>query len=505
MAGNSVGTAYLTLVPKLDSNMAELEDGLEDAGKKGGSKFAAGLKGIAKSAAIVAAGKAVFDTFKDAFSASAEYEQLAGGVEKIFEGMDTSAIMADAKGAWKNLNMSANEYMATINDVGASFAMTMGSEKGYNTAKQGLQAIADYASGTGKSVDVLSEKFTMITRATSSYQSIADQFSGLLPATADGFLNAAQEAGFLSEKYKKLTEVPIDEYQAAVSAMLEQGARDMNLLGNTSEETEHTISGSIAGMKAAWGNLLADLGNSRASVGEDFDAFVSIAGKAAQNILGNLGKTVATAGTLIATKLPEIISNITSYIVDNIPSLTRSAVMFFFSIAYAVGEALPTIIAALPQIIGGVIGELLSPSNISAIKGAGLSLIQGLAEGISNAVDWVIDAIRSLCSDALEAVRNFFGIHSPSRVMMEMGGYIGEGLALGISGSESTVKGAMDGLMGAAYGRASMAGAGMAASFAGAGAYTANYTIGGINVTGDAEMEQAVLNVIGQLKRRGRI
>ena len=102
----------------------------------------------------------------------------------------------------------------------------MGDAAGYEAAKTGLKAISDYASGTGKNVDELSQKFTLITRSTSSYQSIADQFSGILPATSAGFLEQAQAAGVLSGKYKQLTEVPIDEYQAAVSKMLEKGVAD---------------------------------------------------------------------------------------------------------------------------------------------------------------------------------------------------------------------------------------------------------------------------------------
>jgi hypothetical protein len=70
-----------------------------------------------------------------------ELQQLEGGVQKIFNDMDTSQIFADAANAYKNLNMSANQYLATINDVGAAFSATMGDEKGYLTAKTGLQAV----------------------------------------------------------------------------------------------------------------------------------------------------------------------------------------------------------------------------------------------------------------------------------------------------------------------------------------------------------------------------
>lgn len=452
MAGNSVGTAYLTLVPKLDSNMAELESGLEDAGKKGGSKFADGLKGIAKTAAFAAAGKAVADTFMESFNSAGTFEQLAGGVEAIFKGADTNAILADARGAWETMNLSANEYLSVINDVGASFAMTMGAEKGYETAKKGMTAIAGYASGTGKSVELLSEKFSMITRSTGSYQSIADQFSGLLPATSEGFLEAAQSSGILSDSYKKLTEVPIDEYQAAVAAMLEKGAQDMGLLGQTALETKESLSGSIDGMKAAWENLLIGIGSGSDTVGEDLGTFVEQFGVMSGQIVDTVMTILGTSGSLIAENLPQIISDVLGYITSNLPGMLSTALQFFLQIVSAIGQSIPSIIGAIPGLIGSILSTITDPGNLAEMADAGLDLIHGLGQGISNAVDWVIGVVQGLCESALGAIKSFFGINSPSRVMMQMGEYMGEGMAIGIEDSEKDVKEAIDGLNKAAIG-----------------------------------------------------
>ena len=112
--------------------------------------------------AVTAANTAIIGLGTAAINSYSEFEQLAGGAKKIFDQMDYSRIEQDAQNAYKTMNISASEYIATMNDVGATFAATMGDEAGYNAAKTGLQAIADYASGTGKNVDVLSEKFTMM-------------------------------------------------------------------------------------------------------------------------------------------------------------------------------------------------------------------------------------------------------------------------------------------------------------------------------------------------------
>ena len=206
MADAVIGSAYLQVVPKLDEGT--LKTGMASAGKSGSSAFSSSFSNgmSAKAVAIgnvVSAGilkgvdvasKAASQVLVKAFENYAQYEQLVGGVEKIFNEMDTSKILKDAGEAWRDLNMSANDYMTTINDVGAMFSATMGDEKAYDAARRGMKAISDYSSGTGKNLDVLNEKFAMITRATSSYQSIADQFSGILPATSADFLAQAQAA-----------------------------------------------------------------------------------------------------------------------------------------------------------------------------------------------------------------------------------------------------------------------------------------------------------------------
>lgn len=71
--------------------------------------------------------------------------------------MDYSKIEKDAVDAYKNMNMSAQEYLTAMNNIGATFASTMGDQKGYDTAKKGLQAISDYATGTGADINLLSE------------------------------------------------------------------------------------------------------------------------------------------------------------------------------------------------------------------------------------------------------------------------------------------------------------------------------------------------------------
>ena len=110
-----------------------------------GGKLGNGLKTAAKVgvAAVGAASAAIVGLTKSAVDGFAEYEQLAGGAQKIFNDMDFSRIAADANNAYKELGLSANQYLSVINDVGATFAATMGDAAGYEAAKTGLKAISN--------------------------------------------------------------------------------------------------------------------------------------------------------------------------------------------------------------------------------------------------------------------------------------------------------------------------------------------------------------------------
>lgn len=80
-------------------------------------------------------------------------------------------------------------------------------------------------------------------------------------------------------------------------------------------------------------------------------------------------------------------------------------------------------------------------SKISYIKEIGKNIINGLLEGITaffdNPKQWIKDHI---FTPFVNAFKNLFGIHSPSTVMAELGGYIVDGLCNEISDSITKVK-----------------------------------------------------------------
>lgn len=408
-----IGVAYLSVKPKVSDDFGnELGKHGKSSGTSFGTSFAVAAGNLIASAVTSIASAAV-GVFSDAFENIANFEQLSGGVEKIFDQANIDQIFADAQAAYKDLNMSANEYLEAINQTGAAFAQTMGDQKGYDTARLGMKAIADYASGTGRNLDELNEKYALITRATSSYQSIADQFSGILPATSADFLAQAQAAGYLSDEYTKLTEVPVAEYQEAVSKMLEKGVKDMGLAGNTAKESTETISGSLAMLRSSWTNFITELGKENADIPartrELVESIVATVKNIAPMLLDFARNLFAAIPELVNELQPyidEFIAMASAFLEEHQPEIEAAADTMFDGIKAALSKILEVAIQAIGEFLANLILTLpeWGPQLLQAAGELFMSIVQGLVLGIKP----FMNQLESMMNDGITAIGSFF-------------------------------------------------------------------------------------------------
>jgi len=438
-----IGVAYLSVKPKMDDNFdSSVSSSGGVSGKKFGGAFAVAAGTLISNAVTNIAGAAV-DVFKKAFDNYANWEQLSGGVEKIFDQADISGIMQDAQNAYKDLNLSANDYLEAINKTGAAFAQTMGDQKGYDTAKMGMQAISDYASGTGRNIDELNEKFSLITRSTSSYQSIADQFSGILPATSEDFLAQAKAAGFLSGEYTKLTEVPIAEYQQAVSKMLQQGVKDMGLSGNTAAESTKTISGSLSMLGSSWDNFITELGKDSADVPtratELTDSIVAVVENIAPRLLvfaENLFKAIPTLIEKLKPYIDEFLAMAGEFIADHQEEIEAAGDTLFDGIAAALSTVMQKVLESLIASIGKIIETF--PEWFPKLLAAAGQLFLAIVKGLVNGMVPFFAELEKAMNDGLSTIGGFF------MDFLTAGGDIINNIVKGVSGAIKSVSDIFD-------------------------------------------------------------
>nr|WP_141431900.1 phage tail tape measure protein [Bacillus sp. 03113] len=76
------------------------------------------------------------------------------------------------------------------------------------------------------------------------------------------------------------------------------------------------------------------------------------------------------------------------------------------------------------------------------LRQIGKDIINGLINGISSMAGGVARIVKKIADSIPDGVKKFLGIHSPSRVLMELGGYAGEGFQIGLSDQLSQIKSA---------------------------------------------------------------
>ena len=154
-----------------------------------------------------------------------------------------------------------------------------------------------------------------------------------------------------------------------------------------------------------------------------------------QLLLG-LAQGLINAIPQLIERIPTIITNLINAITNNLPKLIEMGTTLIVKLAEGIIKAIPQLIASIPQIISAIIEGLSKlPSMVWDI---GKNLVQGLWEGISGAASWLWDKITGWCSGIVDGIKNFFGIHSPSKLFNEQ---IGTNLALGIGeGFSNTMK-----------------------------------------------------------------
>lgn len=85
--------------------------------------------------------------------------------------------------------------------------------------------------------------------------------------------------------------------------------------------------------------------------------------------------------------------------------------------------------------ITGVFGDI--PNKMFEI---GKNLLQGLIDGVNSMIENVKNAVKNAVDSAVEGVKDFLGIHSPSKLMRdEIGKMMGEGVGVGLLASTKDV------------------------------------------------------------------
>ncbi|MGX5613008.1 phage tail tape measure protein [Bacillus toyonensis] len=115
----------------------------------------------------------------------------------------------------------------------------------------------------------------------------------------------------------------------------------------------------------------------------------------------------------------DVVGGIKEFIVSNFKTIKKAITGAFTGVVDTVKD----VFSKVGSIVKNVAKDAVS---------WGKDIIAGIGEGMSGMADWLIKKAKGVVSGIPKAVLKFFGIRSPSRLMMEYGGYITEGLGVGM-------------------------------------------------------------------------
>lgn len=142
--------------------------------------------------------------------------------------------------------------------------------------------------------------------------------------------------------------------------------------------------------------------------------------------------------TAIVAAIPQIVSGITDALIGNIDKIIDAGMQLFVALIANLPKIIVEIVKAVPDIIAGIVkafGDLAW--KIVEIGG---NLIKGIWQGIKDAGAWLREKITGFFSGIVGGVKDFLGIHSPSKVFAGIGGFMAEGLGDGFDDQFKSVK-----------------------------------------------------------------
>lgn len=354
MANTEVGSAYVSIIPSLKGFNSKTFSGFQKAA-------------CASFAAIGAGASAMVAQATKSF---AQFEQLQGGAETIFESAADS-IIKNAQGAFDTAGISINEYMDQVNLFGMSLKQSLGGDV-QKAAQLGDVAIHDMADNTS----VFGSNLRDVQNA---YQGFAKQNYTMLDnlrlgygGTREEMQRLIQDANAYEKANGRAGDLTIEKFGDVVQAIHDiQEAQGMT--GNSAREAAHTISGSIDTMKAAWQNWLTALADPRG----DIDGMTAKLMTSIGNVAKNLLPVIVSLAKNIAQALPAVLSTA-------IPALAGVIATFFTSINWTelasvvsngIGQAISmgiNAITSIPDVAGKLIGLIQEQLKSATLDTSGL-------------------------------------------------------------------------------------------------------------------------------------
>lgn len=371
-----------------------IKGGLGTAAKAGVAALGAALASAATG--TVALGKAALESY-------AQYEQLVGGVDKLFQ--DASPKLQEyAANAYQKAGVSANRYM----EISTSFAAALVNSLGGNTeaaadmANTAITDMSDNANKMGTSLETVQEAYMSLSRGNYEMLDSLKLGYGGTKSELQRLLNDAEK---FSAAQGEVRDFSIDSYSDIVEA-IHIVQDEMGITGTTADEAATTIEGSVNMAKAAWQNWVTELGKDNADMGKLTTQLVDSVTKAASNIVPRIAVIAGAAMAALSEQLPSAVEQIGASLSGYAPTLGESVMSLIGTVAQMAMEYAPTALLAIVGAITAFLTEY-SPTLLESALTMFLAIVQALTESgpqIMAALMVVLQSLVQLCINNMPAM-----------------------------------------------------------------------------------------------------
>lgn len=345
----------------------------EASGKVGGiaSNIMGGLgsavAGVAKlgaaataatAGAAVAVGKMSIDSF-------AQFEQLAGGAELMF-GSAYDFIEKRSQEAYKNVQMSQNDYIQQVNGFAVGLKTALGGDEqaAAELADGIVTAEADIVAATGNSAENVQNAFNGVMKGN---YSMLDNLGLGINATKDGMQEVIDIVNEHNAAMGEASNYTIDNVADVQRALIDYV--DMQgMAGYAAGEAAETLEGASAMVKASWSNLLTELGKDDGDVGARMGELVDSAktyllgsiDEKTGEVQGGLIPRIQTIISNVAAQMPTLLEQLRTTLATVLPQLLDVVVQLLPMVLQVVGQLLMAVGAALPALFQTILPVVAS-------------------------------------------------------------------------------------------------------------------------------------------------
>lgn len=345
----------------------------------------------ASTRAAVAVGKMSIDSF-------AQFEQLSGGAELMF-GSAYDFIEKRSQEAYKNVQMSQNDYIRQVNGFAVGLKTALGGDEqaAAELADGIVTAEADIVAATGNSAENVQNAFNGIMKGN---YSMLDNLGLGINATKEGMQEVIDVVNQHNAAIGEASNYTIDNVADVQRALIDYV--DMQgMAGYAAGEAAETLEGASAMVKASWSNLLTELGKDDGDVGARMGELVDSAktyllgsvDEATGEVRGGLIPRIQTIISNVAAQMPTLLEQIRTTLFAVLPQLLDVVVQLLPVVLQVVGQLLSAVGSALPSLFQTII-----PVVVSQL----MMIVQTLTDNIPAMLDAAGQMFMTIASAVIE-------------------------------------------------------------------------------------------------------